>query len=567
MKNLFIRLFVVLVFLIGAFYVINHAPHYELEYKYKNGDLRVILNDKEITREKSKLPEVATIMNGEVMLSSNTIDILFDKDLYFEKKYDTFITTNGNHRADIAIGSNHITIDGENQSLKTPAISVDYEYANDDRYEGSNNKKEVYYIPIKALEEIYNITVDFEDKVIISTNDVNMSNFVVNTEENVEIKYMEDNNSKTIDTAKNGDIVYVFDYDGSKEFYKVRSQNGELGYLSNSVVSKYSLETISTIPEDTFAEYKNVTLAWDYINPISTDIGTKNERTKVNNLNVVSPTILFLEDSTGNIYYNANVLREYLNWANSCNYEVWLTVKNERINDNKTITIDDLSEFLNDMHSRAKAIRELINICKEYKVAGLDVDFENIYKEDATAFSQFIRELGVECRNNNITLCVCTNIPDGSDTWSLCYQHKALSEAVDYIVLMTYDFSRGTVSSFAPYTWVEDNIKKVVERDGVEASKLILGISFGSAYWKVTDGTASRSIINMSSAKKYINNNWDEDLKQYVYQNDSKGEYVYVEEKASIKEKLGLIDKYGLGGSGAWQLGQETSDVWEAYDN
>ena len=36
---------------------------------------------KEITREKSKLPEVATIMNGEVMLASNTIDKLFDKEI------------------------------------------------------------------------------------------------------------------------------------------------------------------------------------------------------------------------------------------------------------------------------------------------------------------------------------------------------------------------------------------------------------------------------------------------------------------------------------------------------
>ena len=567
MKNLVIRLIVVLIFLICAIVVISKAPQYELEYKYKDGDLRVILNDTEITRDTSKLPEVASIVNGEIMLSSNTIDILFDKDLYYEEKHDTFITTNGTHRADITIGSHTIKVDGEERTVKVPAFSTTYDFSKDDRYKNSSNKKEVYYIPISALVGVYDIRVEFTDKVIITNPNINLSQFTITDDSPVEIKYSGDTQYKTIETASQGDLLYVFNYNSSDKFSRVRTQEGELGFVSNDIIKKYSMDTLSTKSTPQVKTSQNITLVWDYINPIHTTIGEKANRSKNYKIDVVSPTLLYMENSNGDIHYSKNALSEYMSWAKACGYDVWITLKNEKISENKNFTIKDTSEFLNDMNSRNKTISQLITICRANSIQGIDIDFENMYKEDATAFSQFIRELAVECKNNNLKLCVCTNVPDGSDTWSLCYQHKALSEAADYIALMTYDYSRNAVSSFAPYGWVEENIKKVVDRDGVESTKLLLGISFGSAYWSVKNSVPSRSIISMSSAKKYVSDNWDLKLHQYFYENESKGEYVYVEDATSIKDKLAMIKEYNLGGSGAWQLGQETSDVWEAYSD
>ena len=79
MKIIVKRFVVVLIFLILALIVFNTAPEYDLIYKYKEGDIRVILNDMEITRNLSKLPQTALLVDGEIMLSQDTVDILFDK--------------------------------------------------------------------------------------------------------------------------------------------------------------------------------------------------------------------------------------------------------------------------------------------------------------------------------------------------------------------------------------------------------------------------------------------------------------------------------------------------------
>ena len=86
------------------------------------------------------------------MLSQDTIDILFDKDLFYEKKYDTLITTCEKHRADITVGSHTILVDGKEKAIKVPAVKTVYKYNNDDRYNGSIATKEVIYVPIKELE-------------------------------------------------------------------------------------------------------------------------------------------------------------------------------------------------------------------------------------------------------------------------------------------------------------------------------------------------------------------------------------------------------------------------------
>ncbi|MBR3281463.1 MAG: hypothetical protein IKI57_06505 [Clostridia bacterium] len=565
MKDFIKRILVIVVFIAIAILIINNAPQYELDYKYKNGDLRVIVNDVEITRNISKLPEVAALHNGNVLLSSNTIDILFDKDLFYDQKNDTFITISDTNRADITIGSNTVVKNGIDTAISTPAIKVNYDYSTDDRYEQSKENKDVYYIPIKDLEDIYDIDVEFNDKLIITSKDINLSSFVVN-EDRIDVKYLDDKTSKTIDTAKSGDTIYLFDYNVEKDFNKVRTQNGEIGYLSKDIIDGHSIQEVYTKKEQV-NEQENISLAWDYINPIAGSVENKINRTKVANLDVLAPTVLYFQDSTGEIYYKKALVSDYVNWAKKQGYKVWATLKNEKIGD-KDFTIDDLSLFLNDMNHRKKAINQVISFCRSYKIDGINVDIENIYLEDATAFSQFIRELSVETKNNNLVLSVCVNIPDGSDTWSKCYQHYSLAEAADYLAVMTYDVSKSQISSFAPYDWVEENLQKLIERDHVPANKLIMGIPFGSAYWQVTDGVAKRSIYLMNSAKKYLKNaTWDDSAKQYHYVDDIKGESIWIEESRSIKEKIELSKKYGLSGVAFWQLGQETSDVWQAFDS
>ena len=561
MKNLVIRLIIVCIFIIGALLIINSAPKYELLYKYKDGDLRVIINDVEITRDTRRLPEVAVLLNNEVLLSQNTIDYLFDKNLHTESKRDMLVTTSDTHIAYITVGSKTILIDGEEKGIKVPAVKDTYEYATDDRYTDKKDVKSIIYVPIKELCDVYDIDVKFEDKLIITERNVNRSRVTVTGEEPLEIKYLKDDNSKTIKKVINGDFVDIFNYASFEEYNQVRSSDGEIGFVKTEILEKFGVSPVTTKQDIPSKTDKKINIAWDYINPDNTSIGDKADRTKIEVIDVVAPTLLYLQNTDGEVKFKINAVKEYISWANKNGYKIWFTFKND------SNSIDETSEFLNDNEHRSRAIYELIEIAKAYKIDGINVDFENMYKKDAECFSQFIRELSVVGHWNNLVISVCVNVPDGSETWSLCYEHKNLSEAADYLAVMTYDQygqSSKVAGPNASYDWVETNIQKLVEREGVDRQKVLLGIAFYSRLW--TKDVFPPAVVNMDKAKTYINGaTWSDTAKQYYYENNAKTKQIWVEDATSIKEKLKLISDYDLGGSAAWRLGFESDDVWEAY--
>lgn len=574
MKIIIKRLVVVILFLVVAVSIFNMAPEYELEYKYKEGDIRVIFNDVEITRNLSKLPQNALLVDGEIMLSQDTVDILFDKNLYYEEQYKTLITTTKEHRADLKVNSKVITIDDKSKNVSVPPISVKYDYKEDNRYDEEaaskkNNIEEIIYIPIEALEEVYNMTIEFKDKIIITENNKNRVRVNINEGDSIELKHTADSFSKNIEIVEAGNYIDIYNYDSEKEFVLARSHTGEIGYISNTEFVGYDMNPITTIKETESLEKVNI--AWDYINPDATNIGNKSDREKEEVLDIVAPTLLYLKNTKGDLKYNTNVVSNYMKWANEEGYRVWATLKNEY--SSRHFTLDETSEFLNDMNHRATTINSLIEFANTYKVDGINIDLEYIYQEDATALSQFIRELCVKAHKNDIIISVCVNIPDGSPTWSLCYQHKALSEYADYLAVMTYDqygASSNIAGPNASLDWVSENIDKLVNRDKVSSDKILLGIAFYSRIWKSENSVVKPSTLYMSAAKSYLNKKpepvWLEEAGQYFYENSSGTTQLWIEENESIAKKLELVQKYNLGGTAYWMLGYETDDIWNTIE-
>lgn len=571
MKIIIKRFIVVVMFLVVALFVFNMAPEYELKYKYKEGDIRVIFNDTEITRNLSKLPQTALLVDGEIMLSQDTVDILFDKNLYYEQKYETLITTTKEHRADLKLNSKIIKIDDKTENIEVPPIKVKYNYEEDNRYDDETNVKrkkteEVIYIPIKALEKVYDMTIDFNDKIIITENNENRVRITVQENDSIELKHTKDSLAKNIEIIEAGKYIDIYDYDNSKDFVWSRSYTGELGFISNTEFETYDMALTTSKKQK--EENEKVNIAWDYIGPDATSIGDKVNMKKYEALDVVAPTLLYLKNPKGDIKYNSNVTSAYIKWAKQNDYKVWVTLKNEYAD--KHFSLDETSEFLNDMNHREKAISEIIEFAKTYGIDGINIDIEWIYKEDATAFSQFIRELSVKGKQNNLIISVCVNVPDGSPTWSLCYQHKALSEYADYLAVMAYDqygASSKIAGPNASLEWVDTNIKKIVERDNVESDKVLLGIPFYSRLWKASGNKLTTSTLNMSVAKAYLLKEpkpiWSKESGQYVYETSSGNTLLWIEENESISKKLKLVDEYNLGGTAYWMLGYETPDIWK----
>ena len=118
--------------------------------------------------------------------------------------------------------------------------------------------------------------------------------------------------------------------------------------------------------------------------------------------------------------------------------------------------------------------------------------------------------------------------------------------------------------------WVELNLQKMIERVGIDSTKLVLGVPFYSRFWRVRNGAVvSTSSMTMKTAKNYMEKyknftEWVEESGQYVvrYKDKKDDIEIWIENEDSLKEKLKLISKYKLAGFAAWRLGFENDETW-----
>ena len=104
-----------------------------------------------------------------------------------------------------------------------------------------------------------------------------------------------------------------------------------------------------------------------------------------------------------------------------------------------------------------------------------------------------------------------------------------------------------------------------------------MGIPFYTRLWKINSNgdvevekTASIAIKDESKyIEKATTKEWLSDSQQYYieYPDNSGNTYkMWVEDKESIKQKLGLIKKYNLAGAAFWQRGNETKEILDLIE-
>jgi spore germination protein YaaH len=221
---------------------------------------------------------------------------------------------------------------------------------------------------------------------------------------------------------------------------------------------------------------------------------------------------------------------------------------------------------------REKLIDNIVNLVITNNFDGINIDFENMYSSDKGVFSRFIIELAPRLKEYGKVLSVDVTAPDGSENWSECYDRNIIGKVADYIIFMAYDQygeSSKSAGTTAGADWVEVNIKKFIDREEVDASKIILGMPFYTRLWKETsDGTTS-GVISMKNIDSKIPSGvekvWNDDLKQYYveYQSNGVTYKMWIEDENSIRAKFALMKTYKLAGAAYWQKDFETSNIWD----
>ncbi|MCT4509535.1 MAG: S-layer homology domain-containing protein [Tepidibacter sp.] len=226
-------------------------------------------------------------------------------------------------------------------------------------------------------------------------------------------------------------------------------------------------------------------------------------------------------------------------------------------------------QALSNKHNLANQIAEAI---EKYDLDGVNVDIENVTDEDRDDYTDFVRILSeIIDEDKEISVAVAANPNGWTSGWHGSYDYEKLAIYSDYIFLMAYDESYigGPEGPVASIQFVENSITQLIKY--VDNDKVILGIPFYGRYWKKEDsyGGHGASLRRIEEAiSKYpsdvIFDESSKSVKATVSKDD--GTYIYwYENEQSIIEKLKLVEKYDLKGSGSWSLGQEDKSIWNYY--
>ena len=545
-SKLILNIFIVIVFLVlvgGVFYL---SPNYIRE-DY-DGKTKVLINNNNVTLKMKN--DVYIDENNNVFLSLADIRNYFDKYIEYDKENGDIVTTSEINIAKMSTKNNEITINGEEEELNSSAIE----------------KNDTIYLPFSEIsEKVYDVDLEYiQDTNTIIIDSLDRKQEVANTTKETKLKYKPQTLSGTLEKLEaNEQVVYI---EETNNWVEVRSKDGTIGYikkedLGNVEVAREAKEYIDKVEG-------KVNLVWDYYSEYAKAPDRTGET--MDGVNVVSPSFFSLErGSNGEIYDNAKDDGvEYIEWAHNNNYQVWAMFSNNSLK-------DTTSQILNDYEKREAMIKNLMDLVEEYNLDGVNVDFENMNESDKDVYSRFLIELAPRLKKIGKTLSVDVTAPDGSETWSLCFDRNTIANVADYIVFMAYDqygTSSNKAGTTAGYNWVEANIKKFLGQEDVDPEKIILGIPLYMRLWEEEDdGTAKPEVVNMNDMFDVLPENqvatWDEELKQYYveYEEDGKTYKMWVENEKSVGEKINLANQYNLAGRAFWEKDRETNDEFWTF--
>lgn len=542
--NWIFKIIVVAIVLLAAIFVIKIAGN------YKNNDIvgkvNLIINNSNVTADLKQ--DVFVDENGVIYIAKEDIENFFDNYIYYDEKYNQIITGSSTKIANMVVGENSATVNSAEVKLKSPVIE----------------KENKYFIPFSELKSVYNVDIEYiNNRVVVDSLDRKYQ--IATVAKDISIKSKPTSLSRTVDKIKAGDAVVISNRKDDlvkSGWKKIRTSNGSLGYVKEDNLGK-----INTIRDDMVETSKvegKVSLAWEYFS----DYGSAPERSgAMDGVNVVSPTFFRLEQlGKGNVKENVGTAGiNYINWAHNNGLKVWAMISNESM-------LDTTSEIMNDYKLRNKLINNIVNLVVKYNLDGINIDFENMYMEDKAMFNRFLIELEPRLNEMGKVLTVDVTAPDGSETWSMCFDRNTISKVADYIIFMAYDqygASSNKEGTTAGCDWVEANITKFLGQEGVNPDKLVLAVPFYTRLWKEANGKVSSETVDLKDVDKVIPANvekkWNDNLKQYYIEYTQNGAVykMWIEDLKSISAKLDLINKYKLTGAAYWEKDRESPEVWD----
>ena len=462
-------------------------------------------------------------------------------------------------------------------------------------YSVSKEKNSEDYVIVKTEGSTAYIALDFVRKysgmdfelyddpgrVVIGTETGDV--MVAEARKKTQVRYQGGVKSPVLTEIEKGESVRFIENEG--DWKKVRTEDGFIGYVLKSTLNEETTQTITrdyTEPEFTsISKDYTINMAWCNVTNYDANIYIPDMLAQARGLTTISPTWFHVADTAGNLESIAG--GDYVNYAHQAGVEVWAAVRDF---DGGINSFEESYELLSHTSSRENLINQLVTTSLSAGIDGINVDFEKISEECGEHYIEFVRELSVKCRQNGLVLSVDNYVPQA---YNLQYHRDEQGVYADYVVIMGYDEhyagspQAGSVSSIG---FVRSGIEQTLSE--VPAEKEISGVPFVTRVWKETPKTAAElsadagtdaaeygmkvesSAYSMDEAQYVVQQagvtpTWDENTMQYFakWEYDGSTYEVWLEDAESLKAKLQLMKDYGLAGTAAWRLGQESSGIWD----
>lgn len=525
----------------------------------KESELGITINDKVMEMKGIRIENTSYIpyeivrdyINGRFYFDANENILLYTLE-------DAIVRT--------GVGSNKYTIAKEEYSKEYTILKTEGHAA----YIAIDFVKEYTDLEYAVYEQPGRIMIetDFNGRVIAEVK------------RNTEVRLRGGVKSPILKEVAKGETVRVIEE--VSDWKKICTSDGVVGYVKGSRLKKESIIMIDRVfTEQTFSNIsvgKTINLAWHQVTSKVANNSVLEVIASTKGLTTISPTWFSVVDNEGNISSIAS--STYVNYAHQAGIDVWALV------DNFSSNIDQM-ELLSHTSARENLVNQLISEALKSGIDGINVDFEKIPAEVGEHYIQFIRELSVKCRLNNLVLSVDNYVPMG---YNEHYHREEQGVVADYVIIMGYDehFSGSLeAGSVASYDYVKSGIEETLK--DVPAEKVINAMPFYTRLWKEEPKTAEEleaekgseagtyemkvtsEALGMTAALNRVNSAgaeivWDDVTKQNYaeWQGADGATYkIWLEDASSLEAKLQLMKEYSLAGTAAWKLGFETSNIWE----
>jgi spore germination protein YaaH len=277
------------------------------------------------------------------------------------------------------------------------------------------------------------------------------------------------------------------------------------------------------------------------------------------------------------------VLEEAIGTLQAAGLRVYVTVTDQ------DFTAASMAALLTDRDRRKALVGSLATTAAEIGADGVDIDFEHMNfgsaADKATVkrwFPVFLRQLDsrLERTMRRLTVTVPARTGRRDPSWSV-FGYAAIAAEVDRARVMTYDFHTRSSEPgpIAPLDWVADVARYAGATFGRKASLGMPAYGYNWAVRTLVGPCSGIAVQNTSgSTRDFValaqlrgaSVEYRPDVAgytyTYVYDDPSSDcqtkRRVWFEDVRSVRAKLPLLRRYGLGSIAIWQLGGERSATW-----